>query len=294
MHTPLGILVLIGGSEDRGPEINRPPIAEYHPDYHEQEILRFLIAQTGVPHPRIAVIVSASNLPREMAEMYQSAFAYLGQPPQHLDFLDLRDRAAANSDEVIHRLRSAHLLMFSGGDQLRLATQIAGTRFHEVLLERYWHEPVVIAGTSAGSMAFPATILYEGSRAEAMLRGQVKMSSGLSLIDGCLVDTHFIKRGRFARLAQAVVTNPACVGIGLGEDTALVIRYNTLAECLGSGMVVIIDGHDIGASNVADVPDGAPLFVENLRVHCMIRGNTYHLRERQFYSSSQEPEARSQ
>ena len=173
-------------------------------------------------------------------------------------------------------------MLFSGGDQFRLSTLLGGTRFNARLIERYYADPIVIAGTSAGAMALPKTILYEGHTDEAMLRGDVKIAAGLSLFDGCIVDTHFIKRGRFSRLAQAVITSPSCVGIGLGEDTALIIRRGAQAECIGSGMVVIIDGHHIRASNVAEAEDGTPLCVEGLLVHAMVRGNKYHLTERRF------------
>lgn len=280
MKLPKGLLLLIGGSEDRGPAVNRPDVAAVSNEYLEQEILHFLIKEAPTRKPHIAVVVTASSQPKQVGEMYQQVFEKLGQP--HVEILDIRDRQGAGSAEMLEKLDWAHAVLFGGGDQFRLATLLGGTPFNERLRDRYLHEPIVVAGTSAGAMALPKTILYEGARDEAMVRGDVKISAGLSLFDGCIVDTHFIKRGRFSRLAQAIVTNPSCVGIGLGEDTALVIRHGTRAECLGSGMVVIIDGHDIGFTNVADVPDGTPLYVENLRVHCLVRGNTYHLEQRVF------------
>lgn len=284
MPAPKGTLVLIGGSEDRGPAVNRPAIYDYLAEYQEQEILRYLIAQTGLRTPRIAVVVSASEIPREMGEMYFTAFRHLDIAPHYVDVLDIRDPETANLDVAQEWLRAANIVLFSGGDQSRLAEIFTGTRFVDTLRHRYQHEPLIVAGTSAGSMALPTTILYRGTRTEAMISGEVELGDGLGLLDGCVVDTHFISRGRFSRLAQAVITSPTHLGIGLSEDTALVIRHGTQAECLGSGMAVVIDGNHIGTSNAAYVPEGAPLYVEGLRVHCLVRGNRFDLAERQFYA----------
>jgi cyanophycinase len=280
MKTPKGIIVLIGGAEDRGRDVKTPAIAELSNDYLDEEILRFVVRQSTARKPRIEVVTTASSEPKEVGEMYQGIFHKLGH--DNVGVLDLRDRAAANAPETLARLDAAHAIFFGGGDQFRLSTLLGGTRFNDRLFERYLNEPLVVAGTSAGAMAIPKTILYEGHCDEAMLRGDVKISAGLGLFDGCIVDTHFIKRGRFSRLAQAIITNPSCVGIGLGEDTALVIRRGHQAECIGSGMVVIIDGHQIGATNVADVPDGSPLCVEGLVVHALVRGCRFDLLKRQF------------
>ena len=281
--TPRGILVLIGGSEDRGPANRRPPLLEVRHDYIDHEILLALVRLTGQEWPRIGVVVSASDLPREMAEMYAHAYGYLGH--HHLTFIDLRQSETPDSAEALEWLSSLDVVLFSGGDQSRLIEQMAGTRFMALLEHRYHHSALVIAGTSAGSMAFPRRMLVAGAHHEAMLSGDVELADGLGLLGGCVVDTHFVKRGRFGRLTQAVLLSPQHVGLGLGEDTALVVRHGTVAECIGSGMVVIIDGHARGPSNVDTAPDGAPLYAANLRVHCLVRGNRYDLATRRFRAS---------
>ncbi|MBC7446706.1 MAG: cyanophycinase [Hymenobacteraceae bacterium] len=281
--TPLGILVLIGGSEDRGPANTRPPLAEHRHDYIDQEILQLLVYLTGKRQPRIGVVVSASNLPHEMADMYVRAYAHLGH--HNLTFIDLRQPETPNSEEALAWLRALDVVLFSGGDQERLLTQTAGTRFLALLHARYQTSGLVIAGTSAGSMAFPRRMLIAGAHHEAMLSGDVELADGMNLLGGCLVDTHFVRRGRFGRLTQAVLLSPQHVGIGLGEDTALVVRHGTVAECVGSGMAVIIDGHERGPSNVDTAPEGAPLYAADLRVHCLVRGNRYGLGTRRFRAS---------
>ncbi len=277
---PQGILVLIGGSEDRGPANTRPALSAVRHEYIDYEILLLLIRLTGKPQPRIGVVVSASNMPFDMADMYAKAFAHIGH--HGISFIDLRKPETPNSAEALDWLATLDVILFSGGDQERLVEQIEGTEFLALLHRRYQHSALVVAGTSAGSMAFPRRMLVAGSNHEAMLSGDVEVADGLNLLGGCIVDTHFVKRGRFARLTQAVLLSPQHVGIGLGEDTALVVRHGTVAECVGSGMVILIDGHDIGATNVSTAPDDAPLYAENLRVHCLVRGNRFDLPARRF------------
>lgn len=124
-------------------------------------------------------------------------------------------------------------------------------------------------------------MIYEGNATQAHLKGEVKITTGLGFIDDVIIDSHFEKRGRFGRLAQAVAANPSCIGIGLGEDTGMLITSNGM-EAIGSGLVIIVDGHDIRHSNIADIPDGCPISIENLKVHFCEKGNGYLLRERKF------------
>jgi cyanophycinase len=173
--------------------------------------------------------------------------------------------------------------MFSGGNQLRLTATFGGTGFLEKLLERYWNEPdFLVAGTSAGAMAMSNTMIYEGNATRAHLKGEVKITTGLGFIDDVIIDSHFEKRGRFGRLAQAVAANPSAIGIGLGEDTGMLITNGHRMEAIGSGLVMIIDGHDIRHSNIADIPDGCPISIENLKVHFCEKGNGYLLNEKKF------------
>ena len=125
-------------------------------------------------------------------------------------------------------------------------------------------------------------MIYEGNATRAHLKGEVKITTGLGFMYGVIFDSHFEKRGRFGRLAQAIATNPACIGIGLGEDTGMLITDGNKMEAIGSGLVMILDGHDIRHSNIADIPDGNPISVENLKVHFCEKGNGYIVSERLF------------
>jgi cyanophycinase len=172
--------------------------------------------------------------------------------------------------------------MFSGGNQMRLTATFGGTEFLRILLKRYHDEPFVVAGTSAGAMAMSNTMIYEGNATRAHLKGEVKITTGLGFLDDVIIDSHFEKRGRFGRLAQAVASNPQSIGVGLGEDTGMLITHGSTMEAIGSGLVMILDGHDIRHSNIGDIPDGCPISIENLKVHFFEKGNGYELHERKY------------
>jgi cyanophycinase len=161
--------------------------------------------------------------------------------------------------------------------------------FLHITLDRYHNEEgFVVAGTSAGAMAMSNTMIYEGNAAKAHLKGEVKITTGLGFMDDVIFDSHFEKRGRFGRLTQAIATNPSCIGIGLGEDTGMLITEGNKMEAIGSGCVIIVDGHDIRYSNIADIPDGNPYSIENLKVHVCEKGNGYLAIERQFLPEARE------
>jgi cyanophycinase len=195
--------------------------------------------------------------------------------------LDIGDREAAYDEKVLKRLKNATGVMFTGGDQMRLSTILGGTPAFEIILEKYLREEFVIAGTSAGAMVMSNSMIIEGAGAEPIFKGELRITSGFSLLGGVIIDTHFIKRGRFGRLAQAVALNPACIGIGLEEDTAVVVTRGQHMEAIGSGNVIIIDGHTIKSSNILDAEEGAPISIDNMTVHVMARGDMYDLDKRE-------------
>ena len=166
---------------------------------------------------------------------------------------------------------------------MRLTSTFGGTEAFNIIINRYRNEEgFLVAGTSAGAMAMSNTMIYEGNATRAHLKGEVKITTGLSFMKDVIFDSHFEKRGRFGRLAQAVASNPSCIGVGLGEDTGMLITEGNRMEAIGSGLVIMVDGHDIRHSNIADIPDGNPISIENLKVHFCEKGNGYLVKERQF------------
>jgi cyanophycinase len=202
--------------------------------------------------------------------------------------MHIRNRQDTTKKEYLERIRNCDAVMFSGGNQLRLSATDGGTEFLRIMKQRYQEENFLIAGTSAGAMAMGHTMIYEGNATRAHLKGEVKLTTGLAFINSLIIDSHFEKRGRFGRLVQAVAGNPGAIGIGLGEDTGMLITGANKMEAIGSGLVVIIDGHDIMHSNIADIPDGNPVSIENLKVHFCEKGNGYMITERKFLPEATE------
>jgi cyanophycinase len=124
-----------------------------------------------------------------------------------------------------------------------------------------------------------------GSVPDALLKGAVKMGVGLSLLPAAIIDSHFVKRGRFGRLIEAVALHPKLIGIGLGEDTGVLITQGNLVETIGSNLVIILDGHNIQHNNAAAAKKGTVLSIENVTMHILAKGNVYDMRERKFYPS---------
>lgn len=279
--TPKGKLIAIGGNEDKGkePEGGHNTKVFTH-NFIEEGILRRVVDEMGGTSARIAVITSASSIPEEVAENYIGAFGKLGV--KDLDILDIRDRSQVKP-EMIKRLAKCDGVMMSGGNQLRLTTIFGGTAFLQLMKRRYEQEDrFVIAGTSAGAMCMSSTMIYQGHSASGLVKGGVKMTTGAALIYDVIVDSHFVERGRFSRLSQAVAANPAAIGIGLGEDTGVVITDADMLETIGSGQVMIFDGHDITYSDYADVEEGQPFSIEGMKVHIISKGHSYSVKQRAF------------
>ena len=286
MSVPKGKLIAIGGAEDKGTDLETGEVYRNNLNFFELGILRRVVEEAGGPSSRIEVITTASTIPYEVGENYLNAFGKIGCT--NVGVMHIRNRQDTADDEYIERIRHCDAVMFTGGNQLRLSVTDGGTEFLTILKTRYCEEEFLIAGTSAGAMAMSHTMIYEGNAARAHLKGEVKMTTGLGFINSIIIDSHFEKRGRFGRLVQAVATNPSLIGIGLGEDTGMLITEGNKMEAIGSGLVVIIDGHDILHSNIADIPDGNPVSIESLKVHFCEKGNGYMIKERKFLPEASE------
>ena len=280
MTYPLGHLVAVGGAEDKGTDLEKGILQRNRLNFFELGILKNIVSLIGANGPHVEVITTASSIPDEVAENYKDAFEKLGC--MNVGHMRIRNREDASLPEYIERLNACNCIMFSGGNQLRLSSIFGGTHFLDVLKHRYQDGDFLIAGTSAGAMAMSNTMIYEGNAATANLKGEVKMTTGLGLLQNVIIDTHFDKRGRFNRLAQAVAAQPGAIGIGLGEDTGVIVSQGHELRAIGSGSVVIIDGKNIEYNNIADIDFGKPISVENIIVHIMSKGDTYDLETRQF------------
>lgn len=278
----VGKLIIIGGAVNKGSftETDFDQNIEKNLNFFEKGILRKIITESRLKEDSvIEVIPTASQIPQIVGPEYKKAFEYLGA--KNVNILDITTREQANSDAIVARATAADVVMFTGGDQLRLTSILGGTRFHDILLNKYLNEDFIYAGTSAGAAAASENMIYQGSSSEALLKGEIKTTQGLGFIDNVIVDTHFVQRGRIGRLFQAVVNNPRTLGIGLGEDTGLFIKDEVMTA-VGSGLVILVDGRFIKETNLTQINIGEPISIDNLTVHVMSVNDFFDLRTKEF------------
>jgi cyanophycinase len=279
MSVPKGKLIIIGGSVDKGSFTEKEEDLQAKLKFFEQGILNRIITESKNKNTsRIEIITTASSIAQEVGEGYVNAFKQLNV--LNTEILDIRTREEANSPEYIDRLKNADVVMFTGGDQLRLTSIFGGTAFHHLLLEKYENEHFVISGTSAGAAASSNNMIYQGNSSEALLKGEVKITGGLGFINNVIIDTHFVQRGRIGRLLYACASNPINIGVGLGEDTGLLITDGNSMEAIGSGLIILVDGTHMRNTNLTEVEIGDPVSIENLIVHVMSIGDHFDLKTR--------------
>ncbi|MBY0230037.1 MAG: cyanophycinase [Gemmataceae bacterium] len=256
-----GTLVVIGGHEDREGEM---------------AILREVARRVG--SGPLVVTAVASEEPEGLFEEYEKAFRKLGV--ERVADLAIGERAEARTEEAARTVDEAAGVFFTGGDQLRITSQIGGTPvFHA--LRRLLERGGVIAGTSAGASVVCSTMMVSGSGDESARVGEVaKMAPGLGFLPGVIVDQHFAERGRMGRLLSAVAQNPASLGVGIDEDTAIVVEGNRFSA-LGAGAVYVLDGSTVTASNIAEAEAERPLSIFDVRLHVLSQGDEFDLGKRQ-------------
>ncbi len=259
VSTQQGTLIIIGGHEDK--ERDRP-------------ILKEVARRTG--GGRLVVMTVASHQPEGYFEMYQQAFAELGVTDTREVYV--HDRTETHDERLLSAFEGATGVFFTGGDQLRITSQIGDTPL-EACVQAVYAAGGVVCGTSAGASAMCETMLVTGSARESSRIGDLRMAPGLGLIRGVIVDQHFAERGRMGRLVGAVAQNPRVLGIGIDEDTATVVEGDHFTV-LGSGGVTVLDGSDVSSSNVAEAATSDVLSLFDVRLHVLGAGDTFDLVER--------------
>ena len=261
---PRGFLVAVGGAEDKKFEL---------------KVLREICDLPEGGTKTVEVVPLASSEPKESSEDYIAAFGRIGVP--NVRVMDIRSRADAAKQELVDRVRASDVVFFTGGDQLKITSVLGGSPVLKAIKTHYLNGGVV-AGTSAGVAAMSGTMIFEGEAEKSMRKGNVMMTPGLGLITSAVIDTHFIQRGRVSRLLEVVTSNPGYIGLGLGEDTGIVIRHGHLVEVMGTGVVVVVDGHRLKYTNIYDVDIGKPIAVEHMILHTLVAGHGYDLREQRY------------
>ncbi|MGB7395783.1 MAG: cyanophycinase [Pricia sp.] len=269
-----GILIPIGGNENKG--IGLPE--EDHMEFIEESILARVVKESGGRNANIVIIPTASRIPSEVGENYIMTFGKLGC--KNVEVADIRRREESDTPAFIDLIEKADCVMFSGGNQSNITKKIGGTAIHTILRERYKNDPIVIAGTSAGAMCMSAEMITGGSSKESFIKGAVGMNQGMGFIPNLIIDSHFITRGRFGRLAEAIARFPDLLGVGLAEDTGMVIKNCNTFEIIGSGMVILFDPSKLKHNNEKLLEVGQPMSISNLKTHILANGDRFNIKKR--------------
>lgn len=271
-----GTLIPIGGNEDKGFEDD-----EIHRlDYIDEGILAYVVEEAGGVNANIVIIPTASSIPLEVGENYIKAFTTLGCKNIHV--LNIKSRSDSEEQKAITLIKNADCVMFSGGNQSKISKYIGETTIHKILRDRYIGDAgFVIAGTSAGAMAMTKEMIAGGSSTKAFKKGAVIMHKGLNLVPQLIIDTHFIQRGRFGRISEAVAKFPNLCGIGLAEDTGMIIKNGDVCTVIGSGMVIVFDGSELKHNNEKILKTGTPMTMTNLKIHVLSNGDQFYIKNRE-------------
>jgi cyanophycinase len=261
VRTDHGHLVIIGGHEDRK---------------HDKEILSRFVELSGGKGAKIVVISAASTVADEMWQAYDTAFGDLGV--ENRVHLNLETRQDANDEEHIRDITDAGGIFMTGGDQKRLLAIIGGTALDAEMHAALKLRGACIGGTSAGASAMSGHMLAQGRAELHPEKGSVSLGAGLGFLHRVVIDQHFSERQRLSRLLSVVAQNPYLQGIGIDEDTALVVERGVGIEVLGEGAVTIVDGRNM-STNVADIENRETPELIDVRLHLLPSGSKYRLPE---------------
>lgn len=256
-----GTLIIIGGKEDKKKDKKIL-----------QEVARR--ATSG----KLIVATVATDLPEEVWEEYRSLFSDLGV--RNVEHLDIRSRMDALSEEALQTLEGAAVVFFTGGDQLKITSQLGDSmvyRWTHQLLEKGG----TVAGTSAGASVMSTTMLVSGSGDQSpSIEAAVHMAPGLGFFPDVVVDQHFAERGRIGRLIAAITQNPRQLGVGIDEDTAIIVHGNDYFEVMGEGSVYVLDAAQITYSNLVEGDLETMLSTFDIKLHLLSEGFRYDLQNR--------------
>lgn len=258
-----GHLVIIGGAEDK---------------YNERRLLRKFVALAGAGEARILIVPVASDYPEFSADVYTQTFRNLGL--QRVKVLRATSRQAVIDADAESLLEDATGVFISGGDQMRLVSMLGGTEFARLLEDRVRNTPLVLAGSSAGAAGMSAAMIVRGEPTSHPHKNAIRLSPGLGILQNIIIDQHFTERGRLSRLITAVSYNPRQLGIGIDENTAVIISNDGTLEVHGHGTVTIVDGSRITYNDIAEVAESHPFAVAGVRLHILRDGLQYDLTHR--------------
>ncbi|MEP7149275.1 MAG: cyanophycinase [Acidobacteriota bacterium] len=250
-----GHLLVIGGAEDK---------------YNERRILRKFLELAGGDKSEVLIVPVASDFPEFAADVYTQAFRNLGVAnPRVLRATSRQDVINANVEELLDGVRGVFI---SGGDQMRLVSILGGTKFADKLRHLVRDTKIVLAGTSAGAAGMSTAMIVRGESTPHPHKNSVRLSPGLGFLKNIIIDQHFTERGRISRLITAVSFNPYNLGIGIDENTAIILNSKGILEVYGQGSVTIVDGSEITYNEIAEVGDNQEFSVCGVQLHVLRDG----------------------
>lgn len=256
-----GKLIIIGGAEDKEEKC---------------EILKEVVKAAKGEPGRIVIMTTATQKPEEVGRIYIRIFEKLGV--KEVKIINIDNRQDALEAKYLKLIEKATCIFFTGGDQLRITSILEGTLMGAKLKELF-AKGVPIVGTSAGASAMSSTMIVAGNEQDAPRKCTVKMAPGLGLLTGVVVDQHFAQRGRIGRLLCAVAQNPRMLGIGIDEDTAIIVEGGRF-KVIGSQAVTVVDGTFLSFSNVSESSPNDPLALMDIKLHVLPRGYGFDLNTR--------------
>ena len=263
-----GTMILIGGSEDKvGARI----------------ILSEVARRAGEGTFVVASI--ASEEPEHQWERYRRVFTELGVT--RLKHLAITEREEVLDPRVATVFDDATAVFFTGGDQVKIASKIGGTPLFARLRERY-SQGALLAGTSAGASAMGEAMLVSRGPLEEShkVEGAFYMTRGLGLISDLVIDQHFAQRARIERLIGAIAENPGVLGIGIDEDTGVIVEPTGVMRVIGTGAVYVADGRGITHTNVSEKAKGHTLSLFDVALHVLNHGTGLDMRTRRPFKAA--------
>jgi cyanophycinase len=254
--------VIIGGAEDKE---------------NDSQILREFVRRAGGTKANIVIMTAATELPREVGDNYIRVFERLGA--ENVRIIDTETREDATSSTALEAIQKATGVFFTGGDQARITSILKDTEIDTAIHKRF-SEGIVVAGTSAGAAVMPDKMIVEGDSQTNPRIEVVEMGPGLGFLPGVVIDQHFSQRGRLGRLISALLQEPAVLGFGIDENTAMVVTDNQI-EVIGEGVVTIVDESEATYNNLGEILKDEPLAIFGSKLHILPHGYKFDLKTRQ-------------
>ncbi len=263
MEEKRGTLIIIGGAEDKKVDL---------------EILKIVHKISGGENSNIAIITTATENPDDAAKEYINIFKNFGVKSAY--GIKIYNREQANKDSNLEKIMQTDCIFFVGGDQLRISSILGGTIVHDAILKSLKNGKT-IAGTSAGASMMSEIMVVEGKDDDAPRKCTLKMAPGMGLLQGVIIDQHFNQRGRIGRLLAAVAQNPSVIGLGIDENTAVIVNKEMKFRVVGTGVVTVVDGRDIMYINISEQNQDEPLAITNVRIHVLPEGYGFNFKTKQ-------------